>query len=164
MDAYEVTRNPQLWPFLALQEGEALDVGEVPEETAIRDPITGVPDTPLGVTNNMARFRIDFPYVPVIPFPNQVRTIVLVQNAAQDIEIPDRVVAIMLRGNGNYFISNNGNAEVPADKFSKSIYKPEGWLIYTGGIKTLSAITPDVGGCILTLMGYAPVEMPRYAG
>lgn len=164
MDVNAITRNPMLWPFLSLEPGEQLDIGNVPEEAAISDPITGQLQTPQGVTNNLARFRVDFPNVPIIPFPNQVRTVALVQNIAQDIEIPDRVVAIMLRGSSDYFICNQGNAEIPADKYSKSIYKPEGMLLYTGGIQTLSAITNNVGGCILTLMGYAPVEMPRYAG
>lgn len=151
-----------LAPFVGLAPGENLELGDIPEETSLGDPNTGEAFTPQGPHNNLRRFRADFPYVPIIPWPREIRTIVLAQNAARDIEVPDTVTAVFLRSSGNYYASNHGNAEIPIDGTSKSAYKPDGIMFYTGGIRTISLISPDVGGCIVTLMGYAPLEWPRF--
>lgn len=166
----DILNNPFIWPYIGLEPGEALSIGPIPEETSVEDSITGDPITPQGPVNDLAILRHNFPFCPIIPFPNQVRTVALVQNVPKDIVIPDRVVMVMLRGSGNYYVSNNGNAEVPVaaqdndsgTNAARSIFKPDGVFFYTGGIKSLSVITPDAGGCIVTLLGYAPTEMPRY--
>lgn len=158
----QLWNNPSLAPFLGLMEGEALELGDVPTETNIADPQTGFLFTPQGAINMLARFRAEFPYVPVLPFPPQVRTVALLQNVAQDIEVPDMVVAVIFKGSGNYYVSNHGKAEVPVDTTSKSFFKPEGFVWFTGGIRSFSVISPDVGGCIVTIIGYAPLELPRY--
>lgn len=168
--ASSLTNDPTLWPFVGLEAGQMLSLNNIPEDTALDEPSTGQSFTPQGVINNLARFRMDFPFVPIIPFPNTVRTVALIQNAAKDVRIPDGVVAVMFKGSGNYYVSNNGNAEVPVaaqdndsgSNFGCSLFKPENFMFYTGGIRTLSVITPDAGGCVVTIMGYAPSEMPRY--
>lgn len=157
-----IWNDPNLWPFVGLREGDNIDLNFVPEDTGVVDDQTGQAFTPQGPINDLTRFRLSFPFVPIIPFPPQVATVALVQNVAKDIVVPDGVVAVFLRGSGNYYVSNHGNAEVPVDGFSKSIYKPDGIMFYTGGIKTLSVITPDAGGCVVTMLGYAPTEWPRY--
>lgn len=153
--------NPFLFPFLGLAPGESLDLNPIPQETALSNPQDDEMFTPRGPINDLMRFRQQFPYVPIIPFPPQVRTVVLAANVAKDIDIPDVVVAVLLRGNADYYISNHGNAEIPIDGLSKSIYKPDGIMFFTGGIKNLSVIAP--AACIVTLLGYAPSELPRYA-
>lgn len=156
--------NPQLAAFLGLGEGEALELGPVPEETNVLDPQSGFTFTPQGAINVLMRFRAEFPFVPVMPFPPQVRTVFLVQNVAQDIEIPSMAQIIIFRGSGNYYVSNHGKAEIPADTTSRSVYKPEGFAWYVGGSNSLSLITPDAAGCPVSILAYVPQELPRYAG
>ncbi len=157
----DITNNPQLAAFAGLMPGQALDLDELPIETALGDPATGELFTPQGPITALMAFRQQFPYVPVIPFPPQVRTIVLAGNAVQDIEIPDMVEAVLFRGSSDYYICDLGNADIPtATNISKSIYKPDGIMFYTGGKKSMSVIAP--AACIVTMLGYAPSELPRY--
>lgn len=155
--------SPFFSPYLQVPNGEILDVQSVPETAGVVDPFTHHQMTPQGPNNMLARLRAEFPYVPFVPLPNQVRTVALIQNVARDIPIPDGAAAIQLHGSGTYYVSNNGNAEIPTaanDFTSLSIYKPERFAFYIAGIKSLSVISSDAN-CVVTLIAFVPAEMPR---
>lgn len=158
-----LTDSPFMWPYLQTGPGEILDVQAVPERSAVYDPATNEPFAPQGPVNMLARLRYEFPYVPFVPFPNQVRTIALTQNQPRDIIIPDGAAAIKFFGSGAYYVSNQGNAEIPTvanDFTSQSVYKPEHFAFYVAGVRTLSLISPDAG-CVVTMIAFVPKEMPR---
>lgn len=158
--------NPQLSAFLGNRPGAALDLGYINEEVGVVSMLSGEVWTPQGPENALMKFRAQFPFVPVIPFPPQVRTVMLAPNAPLEIEVPDMVEACMFRGSSDYYICNHGNASIPVvgelrtDYQSKSIYRPDGIMFFTGGIKAFSIIAP--AACAVTLLGYAPTELPRY--
>lgn len=164
IDNQDFYNNPAFAAFLGLGPGDILDLGEVPTDTNISEVATGIPFTPQGPFNMLAALRAQFPYVPIIPWPPSISTVALVQNVAQELVVPDMVQFVMFRGSGNYYVSRHGNAETPVNALGKSIYKPEGFLFYSGGMKSFSCITPDAAGCVVTMLGYAPTELPRYGG
>lgn len=156
------TDNPFLSAFLGLAPGEPFTVGPVPEETAIRDAMTGRLQTPQGPMNTLQSLRIMFPFIPIMPFPDIMRSVVLVANVAQELVIPDMCQVIILRGSTDYYVSHLGRAEVPVDATAMSLYRPDGIAFYVGGKKSLSVITPSATGCIVTILGYIPPELPQY--
>lgn len=116
--------------------------------------------------------RSQFPYLPIMPFPNRSISVVLSANKAVDIRIPSGTSLIMFKGNGDFYVSDKGNAELPdqagnanasqsdATNTAASIYKPENALWYTSGRSSLSLISPS-DNVVVSMLCYFTENWPR---
>lgn len=149
--------NPELAPLLDTRQGERLSLGSVPEETAIGSLLDDTIYTNQGPNADLASLRLQFPFLQIIPFPPRAVSVKLtVASQAYNIDIPDGTSLIKMKGNGDYYVSQNGNAEVPFETpggsiQSQSIYKPEEYLLYVGGIRQLSVISPFANTIVTVL-------------
>lgn len=95
----------------------------------------------------LAALRAQNPFVNIIQFPGSLSA-KLLAGVAQDINLPEGTKMVRFKGNGDYFVTRNGIAVIPAAGFSALtdgagvIYKPESEWIYTGEeIKQFSVIS-----------------------
>jgi hypothetical protein len=126
---------------------------------------------PLGPVNWLEMLRIQYPFIPIMPPPYQVATLVLQANVARDFIVPVGAAMAMLRGNIEYYVSFAGSAQVPdlvntADNVAleqrpKSFYGPEGYPFYVGGTTSFSVISP-FAGCVVTCQFYSVQLLPEY--
>lgn len=133
---------------------DGLDIQEVPDTTAIGpmfDPLYAN-YAPQGPENVLYEIRKQFPYLPIIGFPPSVRSVNLAAGVAKEVTIPDKMAIVRFRGDGNYWVCMEGNAEVPQagstnviDEQSKSIFKPEDYFYFIAGKVSLSMIS--TAGC-----------------
>lgn len=154
--------NPVVMPFLGMMPDELLPFSPVPEETAIGERSTSEMFTPQGPRNLLMQMRAMFPNLPILPIPGKVSSIYLTANFARDIAIPDGSVLAILFGNGGYYMSAQGNAELPttANEFmSSSMYAPEGYAFFVGGKRALSFISATTG-TIVSMLTYSFTELP----
>lgn len=97
--------------------------------------------------------RAQLPFMQIMPLPNTVLNILLAANVAQDIQIPDQTKLLKFRGDGNYYVSRNGAAQIPDGtdntKLSGSIMVPEDVFYYVEGLINISIIS--LAGCKLTI-------------
>lgn len=150
-----IVNNPEFAPFLAHPGRAQISFDNVPEETALGSQIGDTVYAPQGPYSNLIALRMQFPHLEIVPWPPRAKSIALTANVAQDLTFPDGTVAIILRGNNDYYVSNAGNADIPtANNDSQSVYKPEGYVMYTGNLRSLSIIAPN-GGTIVTALCYA---------
>jgi hypothetical protein len=160
----EPTNNPGIWPYLSLDTGEQLFISDVPQDTAIGSRVGDTEYLAQGPQTMLAALRLQFPNLEVIPFPSRVKSVLLATaGLAQDITLPDGTVAIIMRGNNDYYVSNNGNAEIPfavvnEGVYSQSVFKPEGYVLYVGNMRALSLIAPNAN-TIVTIMCYPLTPM-----
>lgn len=149
-----IVNNPEFSPFLAHPGRPQISFDEVPELTALASGDGSTEYTPQGPYSNLIALRMQFPHLEVVPWPPRAKSIALTANVAQDLNLPDGTVAVIMRGNNDYYVSNAGNADIPtATNDSQSVYKPEGYMLYTGNIRSLSIIAPN-GGTIVTILCY----------
>ena len=106
----------------------------------------------LSPRNVLASIRAQFPFLPIIPFPSEVKTLFLpVAGTAADLYFPDGAAVAMFRGNQNYLMSLHGNAQVPTAALtgqgefdtaaSKSFFAPEGVPFFIHGVKSASFVS-----------------------
>lgn len=156
-----IVNNPQFAPFVDAPDPAYFD--QVNCDTAQSSPIGPVEYMDQGPRDMLMALRLQFPYWEVIPFPPRVKTVFLANaNQAVDVRIPDGTVGIVMRGNLDYYVCNVGIATVPAaanansDDTStecQSMYKPEGYIMYVGNLKSLSIVAPNAN-TIVTMMCY----------
>lgn len=132
-----------------------LDLSTVTEMAGIHQ--FGMPEiVPQGPNNDLAHLRSRFPFVPIIPIMGQYASVFLpISGVADELELPPGTTAIMFSASNDYYISLQGNAElptaanIPARKTGnpitfRSFYKPSnGILWYCGNIKHISCIAPN---------------------
>lgn len=95
--------------------------------------------------------RAQNPFIHVMPFPNEVVALALQANVPTDINLPEGTKMVRFSGNGDYYVSRKGNAELPTaqNPGGGSVYKPEGAYYYTEEIKQFSVIAQNA--CNLTV-------------
>lgn len=154
----EPWNSPYRAPFLA-DPSTFIDLSTVPGETAIGTQLNQEMYMQQGPHNDLIAMRIQFPYLEIVPFPARAKSILCSANVARDLELPDGTVAIVIRGNDDYFVSMNGNADIPTtDNDSQSVYKPEGYMIYVGNVHSMSVIAAQ--DTIVSVMCY-PLQAIR---
>jgi hypothetical protein len=149
--------------------GAPLVLGDVNEESALTAPDRSTNLTPQGPVNNLMSLRAQFPFLPILPLPTAYESVHLAANTAEDIAIPSGASLMLLRGNADYYVATNGNAEVPSatntagnagSNRAKSFYAPQGILLYVSGVNSISVISPDAD-TIVTACFWSPDQMPR---
>lgn len=102
---------------------------------------------------DLMALRAQMPFIHIMPFPNTVMNILLAANVAQDIQIPDQTKLVRFKGDGNYYVSRNGAAQIPDGtdntKTSGSVMTPEDTYYYVEEIRQLSMIS--LAGCKVTM-------------
>lgn len=97
--------------------------------------------------------RAQLPFMQIMPLPNTVLNILLAANVAQDVQIPDQTKLVKFKGDGNYYVSRNGAAQIPdgTDNTTRSgsIMVPEDVFYYVEELKNISIIS--LAGCKLTI-------------
>lgn len=90
--------------------------------------------------------RAQNPFIPIIPFPNESLAYKLSAGVAQDINFPTGTKIVMFSGNGEYYVTRKGNAQVPTSVHdidgSGALMNPEFCFFYVEEIRQLSAIAP----------------------
>ena len=88
--------------------------------------------------------RTQNPFISIMPFPNESVGLALSAGVAQDINLPEGTKMVMFSGNGEYYVSRKGIAQVPTlnDPFTGSIMNPEFSFMYVEEIRQLSAVAP----------------------
>jgi hypothetical protein len=90
--------------------------------------------------------RAQHPFIPILPFPNESRSVLLAANVAQDINLPTGTKMIMFSGNGEYYVSRKGNAQTPDGTSNTndngSLMNPEFCFWYVEEINQFSVIAP----------------------
>lgn len=95
----------------------------------------------------LASLRAQNPFVTIEQWPGVISA-KLLAGVAQDVNLPSGCKMIRFKGNGDYFVTRNGNAVIPARAFAADgggdgvMYKPESGWIFTGeDIKQFSVIS-----------------------
>lgn len=161
--ATEPWNNPMLAPFVGLQQGELLPLGEVSETTAIGNEVLGEIVTPQGPINMLMETRSKFPYLAISPLPSFYRTVRLTSGVATDIRLPGGLVMFKLKGSAPYLFSLHGNASLPQagdGDGTMSIYMPDGEWFYCGNTRSFSVIAPDTG-TLVSVVGQHFHELPQ---
>jgi len=160
----EVWNDPVMSPFSGM-EGHRFYLSQTPLETGIGSPIGDKQFADQSAPDNLRALRLQFPFLEVIPVPARSVSVLLTNaNVARDVQIPDGMVAIIMRGNNDYYVSFNGAAGVPVDignnqsLDTQSVYKPEGYLMYVGNKRSISVIAPNAN-TIVTFMCYPLVPI-----
>ena len=148
-------------------------IGEVEETAAIAAPDNSMLITPQGPKNDLMSLRAQYPFLPIMPMPAKVVPLVLTTaNLAYNMRIPSGAVLMYMRGNSDYFVSLQGNAEIPSTANTagvgntgvgidcQSFYAPQGWLFYVNQLKELSFNSPNAG-TIVTCSFWFPDQYPR---
>jgi len=90
--------------------------------------------------------RAQLPGIKIMPMPNEVLAYKLTANTPQDIRLPSGCKLVKFSGNGEYFITRKGSAQVPTSVHewdgSGALMNPEDVYYYVEEINSLSAIAP----------------------
>lgn len=154
----EPWNDPVFSPFLDMQ-GHTLYLDEAPKQTALGSDIGNTQFADQSAPDNLRALRLQFPFLEVIPVPARAVSVLLTANTPTEVVIPDGMVAMIMRGNNDYYVSFNGAAGIPVvlgnnqTLDTQSIYKPEGYLMYVGNKKAFSVIAPNPN-TIVTFMCY----------
>lgn len=155
----EPTNDPVMHPFIGM-EGHRLHFEHPLGVTALGSDIGCTDFADQSAPDNLRALRLQFPYLEVIPVPARSTSIALGTAVSLDVAIPDGMVAMILRGNADYYVSFNGAAGIPTvgGVDTQSVYKPEGYVMYVGNKRSFSAIAPNAG-TIVTAMFYPLVPI-----
>jgi hypothetical protein len=67
----------------------------------------------------LSALRAQNPFLPIVPFPNSIINVMLPANGYPvDIYLPEGTKYINIRSTGEYFVSRNGNAQIPTSSIS----------------------------------------------
>lgn len=170
-------------PFLSQaplsMETAVLDIGArgLGEEMDSADPLTAwIPGrTPVPAQNpltDLQYIRSVFPFVSIMPFPNEVVSLVLpTANVADVLNFPDGTVIANFDADGqDWWISNYSRAAVPTlgsgDPNSPTnliagtamVHPPNNVFFYIFGIKQLSCISTTPGRIVQARCWFAPIR------
>jgi hypothetical protein len=142
---------------------EGYGQGQVaPESYEPHDLDARMQQPPLNPTSDLMALRSQFPFLPVMPFPTVVKTVVLAANVAQDLVLADGTTVAMFFGSADFFLSREGNAVIPSSvNVAKafSIFKPDRFLWYTRGMQNVSVISATAG-CTVQALCYITQGWP----
>lgn len=125
-----------------------------------------------GEVNDLALLRMAFPFLPILPVPFEVVSVVTDAGVtATDLLVPDGAVLGRFLGNGDYYVSMTGNAVIPSaaeqaasiaqgNQPNKSMYKPEYTWFYLGGHRSFSVKAPGI--TIVQLHCFSPRGWPQF--
>lgn len=93
--------------------------------------------------HRLAALRAQNPFVEIEQWPEPC-TYVLTANQSKDINIPTHAKMMRFSGNGNYFVTRNGNAFIPTgdktDNGDGVVFKPEWAWFHCEEIRSVSVI------------------------
>lgn len=120
----------------------------------VRNEIGAMMDSMLTQTFNrkLAAWRAQNAFVQLTPLPNAVVTLVLAAGVPKEVNLPSGTRVIRMRGNSDYYVTDNGNAVVPTvDSIDGSgmVYRPDGVLYFCEEAKSFSVCS--VGACIVSV-------------
>jgi hypothetical protein len=152
--------------------GEEFD--QTPPKTAYEPGLQRVPSQ--GVRNDLAWLRMVFPFVPIMPFPDDVVSVVLTTaSVAYDMNLPDGTVIVNFDADGpDWWISNYGRAAIPnvnstptsggdwinAYNGSAMVHPPNTQYFYTGSMRQISLVSATAGR-IVQARCWIPPGRPR---
>ena len=120
---------------------------------------------PQGPQNALMAMREKFPFLPILPLPNSVVAFALVANQVQEVQIPTGMAMAMISGDAAYWVSLQGNAQLPAigvnpldANQSRSFYRPDGIFFFIAGKSALSFISGVTSNVSIAL--WAMNELP----
>lgn len=164
----QLWNDPERGPLLQAN-GKPLALGEVEETVGLVAPDHSANLTPQGSVNVLMSLRAQFPFLPILPIPQAYVSLFMTANVPRELEIPDGMSLMLIRGSADYYMSTKGNAEVPTavntakdqgSRIAMSFYAPQGILYYVGDIHTISMVAPATG-TIVTAQFWAPDQLPR---
>lgn len=94
----------------------------------------------------LAALRAQNPFITILTLPNSATTVALAAGVAQYIDVPEGAKLMMLSGNDKYFLTRNGQAQLPTasvDKESGSIMNPEAVFWSCEDLKQISVIAQN---------------------
>lgn len=163
-----------------LSMGKAvIDIGAtgLGEELDSVDPLTqwipGRTPVPIqGPRTDLTYLRSVFPFLPIMPFPDEVVSLVLPTASTADwLNLPDGTVLCNFDADGqDWWISNYSRAAVPTlgsgDPNSSTslvvgtsmVHPPNNVFFYTGSLRQLSCISTTAGRIIQARCWFAPVR------
>lgn len=177
---YTPEDNPHLQQAPLSMETAVLDIGArgLGEELDSVDPLTQwIPGrTPVpaqGPRFDLQYIRSVFPFLPIMPFPNEVVSLVLpTANTADNLNLPDGTIICNFDADGtDWWISNYSRAYVPTlgsgDPNSPTnliaatpmVHPPNSIFFYTGSLRQLSCISTTPGRIIQARCWFAPVRL-----
>lgn len=93
----------------------------------------------------LAALRAQNPFVTITQWPS-VMAFALTAGVAVDIDLPDGVKMILFSGNGEYFVTRNGRAQLPTGSHTQgdgALMNPEWGWIHAEEIRSISVIAPQ---------------------
>lgn len=156
-------------PRAGLQGDEFLPVSSIPETIAVA-PFPGVEFPAQNSTTDLMFLRAQFPFNKIMPFPSRAISAALIANTPYELIVPDGAVVGQFSGGGIYYVSRNGNAQIPSasntagsmsanDSAVDSLLSPENNLWYLGGIKSFSLIAAS--NMVVQLLAWKCENWPR---
>lgn len=90
--------------------------------------------------------RAQMPFIPIMPLPTESLAFKLDAGKPIDINFPSGTKIVMFSGNGEYFITRKGQAQVPTGRHdidgSGALMNPEFCFFYVEEIGGVSAVAP----------------------
>lgn len=160
----------------ASMSGAVLDIGQagLGEELDKVDPLTAwLPSrqsvATQGPRNDLGYIRSLFPFLPIMPFPNDVVSVVLTTaSLAVDLNLPDGTIIVNFDADGtDWYISNFGRAVIPnvgaGDSNNQGatamVHPPNNVFFYTGSLRQISCFSPTAGRIVQARCWITPVRM-----
>lgn len=128
-----------------------------PVESVLR-PGDGVNMPAMSAHLLLARLRHKFPFLPIVPIPNTVETLILAANGEAQMQLQANTVAIMLFATGPVYMSAQGRSAVPVASDTKSVLitQPFPFMLYVFGTRNLSFIAENA----CTVQAWCFIDVP----
>lgn len=122
---------------------------EVPDAAPGLPPFPGSPGLrPSDAFEDLSHYRMEYPFVPIMPLPTFVLTKVLTMNVAANIDVPSGMALGMIKANGPFWVSWKETATIPVAPSStwdyassNAAYNMIDTLFYIAHVKQLSFIS-----------------------
>lgn len=121
---------------------------------------------------DLSWLRVGFPYVPILPMPNDVVSVLLDGTNAQDIDIPRSAVLVRFEGTTNdwvvglfgqaeYPTATNSKATLTNPTANKSVVCPRNTFFYCRGLGQIS-VNSKTASCVVSASFWLPPEIKRF--
>lgn len=177
-DNYDLSSflNPALFPFAPQEllnrdpyfntdpERAMKEISTVPELAGIRPMPGGVEFTAQNIDTDLMGLRAQMPFLPIAQWPKSIRGVFLPTAGVPGvIEIPSGAVLGRFTGTADYFVSMEGQAQIPTATTPSdigSIFRPEWAWWYIGGV-TQPSIVSSVANAYVQLVCLSPKPFPE---
>lgn len=114
-----------------------------------------------GPRSLLHRLRMRFPGLPIIPLPDDVVSAALTANVAQDVNLPDATVAIMITSDVTIILNTASQARVPTGPADQGVYlvQPCQFIFYVGAKKQISLLATATAKVGILCFRDRPAEM-----